>query len=274
MGKIIWLASYPKSGNTWVRLFLHNYIFEPAAPYDINALTDLSVSESAAPFYKKYDARPAGQYTTQQVQAMRPLVHEDLTRLHEDMVFIKTHNANLSFQNVALCTEAVTAGAVYIVRDPRDVAVSFARYTGRTIDEIIELMGNAGAANRGDDAQVFELLSSWSAHVASWLGRPGTFVMRYEDMLADPARPFGAMLRYLGDAPNPARLGRAIGFSSFETAAAQEASNGYSANARDAGAAFFRAGKAGGWRQVLTPAQADRIATDHGEIMLKLGYLG
>lgn len=44
-GEIVWLASYPKSGNTWLRLFLHNYSFDPAEPYEINALTDLSVSE-------------------------------------------------------------------------------------------------------------------------------------------------------------------------------------------------------------------------------------
>lgn len=273
MGRIIWLASYPKSGNTWLRLFLHNYQFEPAAPYDINSLTDLSVSESAALFYKKYDPRAAGQYTTQQVQAMRPKVHEDLTRLHDDLVFIKTHNALMTFQGVALCTEAVTAGAIYIVRDPRDVAVSYARYTARSLDEIISIMGNTRAANRGDDAQVFELLSSWSQHVESWIARPKTLVLRYEDMLAAPARPFGAVVRYLGDAPKPEGLERAISFSSFEVAAAQEANHGYSANAKNAGAAFFRAGIAGGWREVLTPAQAAKIETDHGAVMRKLKYL-
>jgi hypothetical protein len=273
MAGIVWLASYPKSGNTWLRMFLHNYICQPSAPYDINALTDLSVSESAAPFYNKYDPRPAGQFTTQQVQMMRPKVHEDLTRLHDDLVFIKTHNAMLTFQNVALCTEAVTAGAIYIVRDPRDVAVSYARYTGKSLDEIIELMGHEGAANRGDDRQVFELLSSWSAHVASWISRPKTLVLRYEDMLADPSRPFGAVVRYLGDAPNPARLDKAIAFSDFKIAAAQEASLGYSANAAGAGSAFFRAGQSGGWQEVLTPAQQKRIARDHGAAMQKIGYL-
>jgi hypothetical protein len=103
MGKLVWLASYPKSGNTWLRAFLHNYILQPDQPHDINALGDLSVSESTAAFFNKYDSRPAGTYTTNDVQRMRPLVHADFTGFHPDLVFVKTHNAALSFHDVPLC---------------------------------------------------------------------------------------------------------------------------------------------------------------------------
>jgi hypothetical protein len=97
-------------------------------------------------------------------------------------------------------------------------------------------------------------------------------LLRYEDMLSAPTKPFGAVVRYLGDAPNPARLEKAIAFSQFEIAAAQEVRTGYQANAAEAKSAFFRKGKAGGWRDVLTEAQRQRIETDHGETMRKLGY--
>lgn len=79
-------------------------------------------------------------------------------------------------------------------------------------------------------------------------------VLRYEDMLSAPAKPFGAVVRYLGDAPNQARLEKVIEFSRFEIVVSQESGNGYHANARGVASAFFRAGKAGGWRDVLTPA--------------------
>lgn len=55
MGRLVWLASYPKSGSTWLQAFLRNYIREPATPYDINALLDLSAGESAASLYRQYD---------------------------------------------------------------------------------------------------------------------------------------------------------------------------------------------------------------------------
>jgi len=133
-------------------------------------------------------------------------------------------------------------------------------------------MGDNGAANQSTDIQVFEYLGSWSRHAASWAGRPKKLLLRYEDMLAAPTRTFGAVVRYLGDGPNPARLEKAIAFSRFEVAAAQEARTGYNANAPQAATAFFRNGKAGGWRDVLTPAQCARIEADHGEMMQKAGY--
>ncbi|OYY05933.1 MAG: hypothetical protein B7Y73_00250 [Acidocella sp. 35-58-6] len=272
MGKIVWLASYPKSGNTWLRVFLHNYIIQPEAPYSINALTDFTAVESAAAFFTPYDARPASAFSTADVQAMRPKVHADLMRLHEDLVFIKTHNAALKIHDVELCTTAVSAGAVYIVRDPRDVAVSYARYTGQSVDQIIHFMGRQGAASRSTDVQVFEYLSSWSAHVQSWIVRPRSLVVRYEDFKTDPVKAFGTVVHFLGDDANPARLQKAIEFSGFDVVAKQEQMEGFQAHIPGAASAFFREGKAGAWREVLTAAQVAQIETDHGAMMRRLGY--
>ena len=94
--------------------------------------------------------------------------------------------------------QAVTAGAIYVVRDPRDVAVSYSAYTGRSIDEIITFMADPRAANRGTDVQVFEFLSSWSAHARSWVGAKNRLLLRYEDLLANPEAAFGRVARFLG----------------------------------------------------------------------------
>ncbi len=270
MGKLVWLASYPKSGNTWVRAFLHNYILNTGTPHSINSLVDFSVSECAMAFF----GTPGEVMDPREVQAARPRVHAALTRLHEDLVFVKTHNANLSLHGVPLCTPSVTAGAIYIVRDPRDVALSYAAFTGRDVDEIIDFMGQEGAANASDGVQVFELLSSWSAHALSWVAAPRRLLVRYEDLLAGPERAFGRIVRFLGAADaaaEPERLSRAIAFSSFSTLAGQETKEGYRAGS-PAGEKFFRAGQAGGWRDKLTPAQAGKIWAAHGPVMGKFGY--
>jgi len=266
MGKIVWLASYPKSGNTWVRAFLHNYITNAATAQSINALAEISVAEAAAAFFG------GGVLSPEETMARRPAVHERLTHLHPDLVFVKTHNANLALHGVPLCTPAYTAGAVVMVRDPRDVALSYAAFTGKSVDEIITFMAAPGAANESDGVQVFELLSSWSAHTRSWVGAPKRLLMRYEDLLTEPERYFARLVRFLGSGEVDAeRLERAIRFSSFGTLRQQEEAEGY----RAAGTAetFFRAGKAGQWREKLTPEQARRIEADHGEVMGKLGYL-
>jgi hypothetical protein len=271
LGKIVWLASYPKSGNTWLRVFLHNYINQPDAPYSINKLTDLSASECNAAFFQPHLPGPPAAYTTQGVQRARPLVHHDLTKLHNDLVFIKTHNANRAVHGIPLCTAAFTAGAIHIIRDPRDVAVSYAAYTGLTLDETIAFMAQPGAANRGTAAQVFEFLGRWSAHAESWATAPKTLLIRYEDMLDRPAHEFGRVIRFLGDDATPARLAQAIAFSDFATLAKQEATHGYHAGSPNT--AFFRQGRAGTWREVLTQAQRGKIESDHGAIMKTFRYL-
>jgi hypothetical protein len=275
VGKLVWLASYPKSGNTWLRAFLHNYIAEPNAPYSINRLVDLSASEANALFYEPHDKRPASQYSISEAQKLRPRVHRDLTRLHDDLVFVKTHNACLSVHGIPLCTPEVTDAAIYMMRDPRDVAVSYAAYVGQSVDRIIGFMNKSQAANRGTDAQVFELLGSWSMHVDSWTrqGNGKLLVLRYEDLLARPVEGFGKVIAFLGGAVETERLERAIGFSSFPILAAQEAAGGYAANAPGSASAFFRVGKAGQWREVLTDAQRLRVEADHHAVMRKFGYL-
>ncbi len=266
MGKIVWLASYPKSGNTWVRVFLHNYITGAKAPHSINSLVDFSVAEPALAFF----APDAAGLTTEQVQQRRPAVHEQLTRLHPDLVFVKTHNANLAMHGVPLCTPAHTAGAVYIVRDPRDVALSYAAYSGQSADAVITFMNTPGTAST-DSQQVFELLSSWSEHVLSWVAAPKRLLVRYEDLLAEPERYFARIIRFVGTGEvDEVRLKRAIEFSGFDILAGQEVAEGYRAAGQ--GGRFFRTGKAEQWRARLTPAQVRRIEEAHGEVMRKLGY--
>jgi Sulfotransferase domain len=267
LGKIVWLASYPKSGNTWVRAFLHNYIVNGQTPHSINSLVDFSVAECAGAFFGQNTAG----LSTQEVQKLRPAVHEQLTRLHDDLVFVKTHNAHLAVHGVPLCSPSVTAGAVYIVRDPRDVALSYAAFARKEVDEIIDFMGETGAANASDARQVFELLGSWSEHALSWVASPKRLLVRYEDLLNEPERYFARIIRFLGRGEvDNARLARAISFSGFNELAGQEAAGGY----RAAGGAeiFFRAGKAGQWRERLTAAQVNQIETAHGAVMQKFGY--
>ncbi|HUN43415.1 MAG TPA: sulfotransferase domain-containing protein [Acetobacteraceae bacterium] len=275
MGQLVWIASYPKSGNTWVRAFLHNYIRQPAAPYDINCLTDLTASDVNAERYARYDPRPASQYSVADVQRMRPLVQHDLMALDPSLVFVKTHNARLTVAGTPLIVPEVTAGAICIVRDPRDVAVSYSRHRGRSIDDTIAFMADPRAATGGTDAKVHEWLGTWSVHVNSWTARrdPRVFVLRYESLVAAPAEAFGRLIGWLGQDPPAGRLERAIRFSAFAELHAQERARGFKERVAEATGPFFGAGQPGGWRDVLSPAQAARIEQDHAAAMRRFGYL-
>jgi hypothetical protein len=275
MGQLVWIASYPKSGNTWIRAFLHNYIRQPGTPYDINKLTDLTAADINAQRYHRYDPRPASQYTIADVQRMRRLVHRDLTALDSTLVFVKTHNARLEVEGAPLITPEVTAGAIYIARDPRDVAVSYSRHRGRSIDDTIAFMADAEAATGGTDANVYERLSSWSVHVHSWTSNPEprVYVVRYEAMVSAPEATFRSLIRWLGQDPPQERLNRAIRFSAFEELRAQEQAVGFAERVAESTAPFFGTGQPGHWRTVLSPTQQAQIERDHGTMMRRFGYL-
>jgi hypothetical protein len=275
LGKLLWIASYPKSGSTWVRAFLHNYFRKRDTPYDINALGDLSTGEAGASLYRKYDPRPASQYSIADVQRMRPLVHRDLTAIFPDLVFVKTHNAQLIVGGIPLITPEVTAGAIYIVRDPRDIAISFSHHLDRSLDETIAFMADPGAATGGDDRKVYERLSTWSVHVHYWTRytNPRLHVMQYEAMVQNPAAAFASMLGFLGEDPPRERFERALNFSAFDRLRAQEQASGFVEQPVISRGAFFRSGRPGEWETTLTPAQQHRIESDHAVEMRRFGYL-
>jgi hypothetical protein len=274
VGKLVWIASYPKSGNTWVRAFLHNYIRQGDAPYDINALTDLTAADVNAERYHRYDPRPASQYAIADVQRMRRLVHRDLTGLARTLVFVKTHNARLQVEGAPLITPEVTAGAICIVRDPRDVAVSYSAHLGRSLDDTIARMADPEAATGGTDAKVYERHGSWSAHVQSWTHPPDptTRVLQYEALVAAPEAIFSQVIAWLGQPPPPERLKRAVGFSDIAELRAQEAAKGFKERVAGSTAPFFGAARPGHWRTALSPAQQARIERDHGTTMARFGY--
>ncbi|GAB0114592.1 sulfotransferase domain-containing protein [Acidisoma sp. C75] len=275
MGQLLWIASYPKSGNTWVRAFLQNYIRDAAEPQDINDLMAVTTGESAAARFAPFDPRPASQYSIADVQRLRPLVHRAMAEARPGISLVKTHSALLVVAGEQTITRAVTAGCIYILRDPRDVAVSFSHHLGLSLDRTIAFMADPEAATGGTDDTVYVRLATWSAHVHFWTHRPHPtlHVMRYEDLLADPHAGFGALIRFMGQEPEPERLARAVRFSDFGTLRAQEAERGFIEKPPQSRAAFFRAGEAGQWRRVLSPAQAARIEQDHATIMRRFGYL-
>lgn len=273
MGAIIWLASYPKSGNTWLRAFLHNLLRNPQEGYDINKLDDFTIGESSYGWYRKFDDRPLEAYSVAEVAALRPKVHRHLTTLFPDSIFAKTHCAVMEDHGIPTVTFEVTAGAIYVVRHPLDVAISYAHHLGATIDETIDYMIKPRAQVPASNGHVHELLGSWSEHVESWTAKPNPalHVVRYEDMLMKPGTAFSGIVRFLRLKPPRERLEHAIARSSFRVLQEQERRYGFREKGEKA-ERFFREGKAGQWRKVLSPEQIERVAAAHSQQMRRFGY--
>ena len=275
MGKIVWLASYPKSGNTWLRAFLHVLLTDAQEGAELDRITELALVDSAVGWYQPQIGRPPGDWTIEEVGKARADAHRRIAQSRAGLHFIKTHNARVSDRFGPLIPRARTAGAVYLLRNPLDVAISYSHHLGRTIDQTIELMNHPGAGTPNTRTNVFQLLRSWSQHVESWTvggAQPPVHAVRYEDMLEAPERSFGGILRYLGLRPPPERVARALELCRFEALRKREDQHGFKERSAFA-QRFFREGRAGQWRGLLNESQIGRIVDADRAVMERFGYL-
>ncbi len=274
MAGIVWIASYPKSGNTWVRIFVANLLANRRAPIDINTAKQFCPSEGNPNWYRPLSPKPLGELTDEEIAALRPRVQAHVARTARRFALLKTHNYLGIYKDHPLISMDATAGAIYIVRDPRDVAVSATNHFGLSLDETISAMSRKVHSGSPAEEHIYEVSEAWSVHVKSWtqLQHPRLLVVRYEDLLARPRTSFGAIARALGLGDDAGRIRRAIRFSSFKVVSAQERSKGFAERSEHADR-FFRSGRAGVWRETLTPAQAATIEREHGEQMRRFGYL-
>jgi len=273
MGAIIWLASYPKSGNTWMRVFLHNLFLNPAEPVSINSVTQFCLVEQDASHFNQFDPRPLSQLTDQEIAQLRPKVQEHFTRYFPDSVFVKTHNYLAEHEGVPLISLQYTAGAIYMIRNPLDVAISFAHHFGLEIEEAIEQIGDPAIGTPTTDRNVQQVYGTWSLNVQSWTehGLPALHAVRYEDMARWPLKTFAGVAKFLGLSPPRKRLKQAIRNSSFEALKAQEDEHGFGEGTKHS--RFFRAGRVGQWKEVLSEEQIRRIVSEHREQMERFDYV-
>ncbi len=274
MAGIVWIASYPKSGNTWVRIFLANLLAKRRTPIDINAAKQYCASEGNPNWYRPLSPKPLAELTEVEIAALRPRVQAHIARTAKGFALLKTHNYLGIYKDHPLISMDATVGAIYIVRDPRDVAISAMSHFGLSLDETISAMTRPVHSGSPAEVQIYEVSESWSNHVKSWtqIPNPRMLVVRYEDMLARPRKTFGDIARVLHLDGDPALVKRALKFSSFKEVSAQERTGGFVERSKHADR-FFVSGRAGGWRKTLTPAQAKQIENDHGEQMRRFRYL-
>jgi hypothetical protein len=274
-GRILWLASYPKSGNTWLRLLLTNLAGSQDRPARINEL-DRYPMAAGRDLFEALTGLESSELTAEEARRLRPSVYAWLSRTATATVWCKIHDAFAILPSGRPMIEPeATRGAIYIMRNPLDVAASFALHLDVSVDGMIERMADEEfrIGGRGRP-QLVQRLGSWSTHVESWTGAPGIakLTIRYEDLHADPVPTFTRIAQFAGLVADEARIRRALEFSSFTEARRQEDAEGFIE--RPPGTArFFRKGRVGYWREELTDAQAARIVDRHHAMMRRFDYL-
>lgn len=277
-GSAIWLASYPKSGNTWVRLALWSLRADGGTP----ALGDIAQFGNVAIWRRLLDEWlevESGHLTGAEIELLRPVLHDALFASDRPPELVKVHDAwFLTAAGRPVFDASHSHAAIYIMRDPRDVAVSWARFSDRSIDWAVRYLANPRATLTADGRRLHsavpQFIGAWSDHVTSWIDESGLdpVVVRYEDMHADLAGTLGCIAARLGWSASDAAIAGAVAATRFERLAEEERRHGF-AEMPDTATRFFVSGRAGGWRDVLTPEQAATIERDHAAVMRRFGYL-
>lgn len=273
MSRIIWLASYPKSGNTWMRALLANYILDRPEPVRLSELNDFSLSDTIQGFYVKAADKPVEQISLEESVELRPKVQRLIADMKPHDHFVKTHSQP-SFPNGAqLIDPAVSLGAIYITRNPCDLVFSYADHFGISVDLAIRDLGDIENSRVGPNDQIVSYLGSWGGHVTNWVngGKVPVCVVRYEDLFDRPKSTFGAVLRTLRMPVDDMRLERAVRHASFKTLADLEEKDGF-AECSPHATRFFRSGQVGEGASRLSKRQQKLLKRDHGAVMEKFGY--
>ena len=271
---ILWLASFPKSGNTWARALLANYIAGGAEGVDINKLPTFALADSGMWAYERAAGRPLPNATLEDIMPLKAKAHAAIANVNQNLVFAKTHSALRMMFGVPTITPDVTAGAVYIIRNPLDVALSYADHYGLSHADTVDAMASDQLITIGRADRAPEYLGNWSAHVRGWTRAPGLArtVLRYEDMQEDAGKALAQVLEMLRQPINQATLSQAVKNSTFKALRNQEALKGFNEKSRNQDR-FFRSGKAGQWRTDLAPDLVARVVDHHRDVMAEFGYL-
>lgn len=275
---IVWLASYPKSGNTWFRIFLRKLLQEPG---DEDEISGTSGSSCNRDMFDQFSGLDSSNLTVDEIDALRPKVYEEVVRQSETLpLFLKSHDAFTYLPSgQPLLSRRATAGAIYFLRNPLDVAVSYTYHAGH--EDFAKTVRSMAARDRaiakseiGLDLQLRQQLLDWSGHVRSWLDQieVPVHLLRYEDMLARPLATFRGAIRFAGLEHDDSQIAAALEQCRFERLQEKERERGF--RERLTGAkAFFREGRSGSWRDKLTDELVARVLADHGDVMRRCGYL-
>jgi hypothetical protein len=274
MRRITWIASYPKSGNTWVRAIVDR-IVDPERAFDINALgaSAPSFSRLTQQFVEDNGIALSGSAPGEVRRWWTP-VQRQLCEAAGGPIFLKTHNVAARFDSGPFPDPGSTAGAIYILRDPRDVALSYAHHYKMTPGLAVVALCTSSAFNIKQEALgLTELLMSWGEHVQGWTSLKSCplLVLRYEDLLSEPAAGVRAIATFLDKPLAADQVAEIVAATSFQALQGQEKTCGFNESVRSDG--FFRTGTAGQWRATPDQSVFAPLLNKHARIMKKHGYL-
>ena len=281
---IFWIASYPKSGNTWLRSLLTAYYFSKKGNFDQNLLSTIKQFPRKE-FFKNFDYN--SKVVTDTSRFWIPA--QDEINLDNNLKFFKTHNILGSINGNNFTNKKNTVGAIYIVRDPRNVITSFKNHYDFTLKEAYEAMTNQNyyihQSQELNDFGDFQLISSWEKNYQSWKKQNifETKIIRYEDLLEETYYTFNEIINFINKVCNlknkfdKDKARNSIRTTNFSKLKNMEKKEGFiesvSSKIDKKKIPFFHLGADNDWKKILSVDYQNKIKTEFIESMKELNYV-
>ena len=284
---ILWLASYPKSGNTYLRALLASYFFSKDGIFNFDKLKYIKFFPHINLF------KNLGIDITDEKEVLKNYikVQEIINKKYKNSIlFVKTHSTLQSIDGNHFTNLDNTIGAIYVVRDPRNVITSFSNHYETTIEQSANDMLSRtylkGMVDYNNFANyVLTHLGTWSDNYNSWKEFKKFdkyLLIKYEDLVSNPNKIFTEVLQFISKISNSKikidniKLENAIKTTKFENLKKMEEENGFIESIKrknKKNITFFKYGSARDWKKLLTDEIKIKIEKSFNQEMKELGYL-
>ena len=279
---IIWLASYPKSGNTWLRSLLASYYFSKDGSFDFKLLDNIDQFPSTQFFRDKKDTFLAPEDTSNLWLSEQEKITQD-----NKIRFLKTHNALCKINSNSFTNEKNTLAGIYIIRDPRNIVTSLANHYQVDVNKAFDFMKDEKKAliEKVNERYLgFVPILSWVLHQESWIKctKFPVLTIRYEDLQLETFQTLLKVIKFINKLSNLENLinetkaKKSIISCEFEKLKKLENKNGFSEAMVDKKTkkkiSFFNLGRKNDYKRLLQTNLIDEMSSLYNQQIKKFNY--
>ncbi len=275
---IIWCASYPKSGNTWIRAIIASLVYSEDGLFNFGMLKKINLFPKRL-YFKEF----TNNYSDLKSISQHWINAQQNINAEEKLKILKTHNGNYNFFGNDFTNKKNTAGVIYVVRDPRNVITSVANHYQLNLEKSLDFLldekrflFNTNNPNDSSEENIITLLGSWKSHYNSWKISSNSIIIKYENLLINTKSEINKLSTFLKKFTkfnvSDQKIQNILKTTSFEKLKKMEEKEGFE-EASNSTIKFFNLGPSNDWKNVLSKNLIDSIEKNFNKEMKELGYI-